>query len=1044
MHRFPPSIPAPRTPANATRRLSRGSWHVLVLGGSLWFAALPACSHRTQDTDAHARGADSQTGIDVQRGAQASSPTTVSANGGAHSSELVGQTAAPYGTVNSDQIGADGSNRLDSADGSVAPSHGADSVADRWSDSRAVATGESAAGSKSLAATHATPSTLQAAVSAPSDKSAAAVAHRASRDNVSQTGGISANHTPAMENLTSPVHGTDDGADAETMFPHSAADRSASAHTETISAKVSNLAEGLAAAGLAPLATDANAPTANANATPGYAMARSNSASPNYFREPSDDVGQLGISDAAGTGTALAGGQPANDTAQTGSQQIASSGPMPAAQSNSPTAAESTHLSSKGSSLFAENLANSGITPAWWWLLALLLLLLALLLWLRRRGKARGDADPGESTNTDQPIDTRAEISASSNDEMKAVEAGEADRVFRLSTRPRPVVSLGKGGKVIDLSTRRNVADSPTAPSGDASDSGIEMGMSDPSPVTTSFRETLRALPVSEPEQSSGVGHGFKQAHPISPKNLEASGVEETITLPTEVDVAATVSQAKQLLTLNHPEQALDVLECLLASPQANAEAWSVAGWAWWRVAQMPDGQEPANAATQSARALERALRLEPQRADLMTRLARCHLLRARHAESPSGQAQCLDQALQTFSRRTSVRADAAADLLELAQTQFQRSQTAAPDSRGEWLLMAEESLEAMPANVDDTMAVEVRRLRTDVQLALAKVPGVDATDARLTDAIAHLTDELTQADASTRDHWLHKLLETARLRIQRMQGGARLLQLQSIKAVAAPHIAVTTAVAPLLSWINLLDDWSSQLHARHAQARLAEADLLFERVGTLPAKGQAGIQFARAYYLRLRSRHEYGVARQRTLQQALDVLTAIPDDALPPALVYLERAEILLRLARIAEIADKRKIYRSASDDALLAAQSTDEPVPAWICASHALSELQRLQPLSEADQIRMTEVGQSLEKARADNPEALAAAARIRLSNGDYAASSELCDTAWRAGATRDDVLPTWRDANERWARSLADSANDPRWRQMHLRLRLANSSQ
>lgn len=650
--------------------------------------------------------------------------------------------------------------------------------------------------------------------------------------------------------------------------------------------------------------------------------------------------------------------------------------------------------------------AHMDVADGWWWLLALLLLLIAVLLWLHRVTRRKQTAVKIKNDVLVPGHDIDAPVAE--NLDGSDTNPPQPVSVFHISTRPRPVVNPVASARVVDLSSRRL------------------------SPQPLAANELISLPEASEPSVDT-----------LESRLIPSPGDEKTPPAATVAfNATDAIAEAKQLLTNHRFEEALAALEETLARPDAPAEAWTIAGWSWWRISQSPDAKDPAHAATQAARAIEHALRAEPQRADLMTRLARCHLLRAQHAQTPHARSQCLDQALQMLGRRSAIRADDAADQLEYAQTLKQRAEAAPLHEQAEWWKRADNALHAIPARQPEAIEVEVRRLRTDVDIALAKNAGGSEAEQRYTSAMAELSDELARADDSTRDAWLHKLLDTARERIQRLQGGSRILQLQAVKTLATPYLETTSAVAPLLSWINLLDDWASQLQGRNAQIKLAEADALFARVGTLPARGQAGIQFARAYYLRLRSRHEHGAARQRTLQQASSVLQELPSGALPEALITLENAEIQLRMASTLEAPDNAAMYRSAASQAQAAALATNESLPAWICAAKGLSELANLQPLRPEEQAQLSDIGRQLELA-VSVPEAMGTAARIRLIQGDYAISSELCDNAWRAGAVRDDILPIWRDANERWARSLPDSASDPRWRQSHMRMRLANSS-
>lgn len=653
--------------------------------------------------------------------------------------------------------------------------------------------------------------------------------------------------------------------------------------------------------------------------------------------------------------------------------------------------------------------AVSGVPMGWLGLaalLAILLLLLLLALLRRRRRKRTSVVDGGSETRggeipgVEDGRSLSPQLSAADEPgEPKAGALGAPAGIYTLSTRPRPQVVRRASAQVVPLPSRRGRA---------------ELEMSD-TPVVQVMPQAAPAEPVSSAPTPATV----------------------------QVDANECVAEAKRRLTANQPKEALQALEPVLAQPQAPAEAWVVAGWAHWRIANEVACEAPMDAATSAARAFEQALRLEPKRGDLLTRLARCHLLRAAHASGTSSRIQCLEQALAQFERRSQLRNDQPADRLEVAQVLMQRAQLAPQEDRAKWLAQAEGLMSEIPEHHPVLEDVDARRACIDLQLALAGQREGAETSRLYSQAITALGEEVARADTGSRDAWLLKLIDAAREWNQRMQGAGRLLQLQAIKTQVAPYLARTEAVAPLLSWINLLDDWAGLLHARAAQAKLAEADSLFERVALLPAQGQAGIQFARAYYLRLRARYEHGAAQLRTLEQALERLDEIPANTLPATLLQLERAEIQLRMGRHLGIDAGESHIRASAYAALGAADESANPEPAWVCAAFALGDLAKAQRLSAQEQQELRELCQHLEKIEPVTPDALRAAALIRLLDGDFAASSALCERAWRNGAGHLDILPLWREADQRWAEAAPESSRDPHWRQLHQRMRLASSS-
>lgn len=508
----------------------------------------------------------------------------------------------------------------------------------------------------------------------------------------------------------------------------------------------------------------------------------------------------------------------------------------------------------------------------------------------------------------------------------------------------------------------------------------------------------------------------------------------------------AALTEAKRLLASARPEDALRVLESVLTLTEPPQEAWVVAGWAWWRLAHENEGATAYAYAGSAADAFAQALQREPARTDLMTRIARSHLLRAQHASGDAMRRENLDQALAYYLQRSQARLDEPADHLELAQAALQRANACEHEQaaeRHQWLASAQQHLAAIPAAHPLLQDETTTALSIDVQLALAAAAKGEHRARGYRQAVDRLRSALAEADAASTDAWLAKLINATRSLIQHQSGGSRLLTLQSLKRDTSAYLQRTHAVAPLLAWINLLDEWARLLPARAAQAKLAEADQLFERASQMNSQGPSGIQFARAYYLRTRSQHEEGATSLRTLQQARDILENLPADALPASITQMETAEIELALARHAGDASAPAHYRRALTMANEAAVVGARPLMACHCAAQALLGLCEYVPLDRDQRNQLLGLASQLEDAGADQPGALRTAAEIRLATGEFASSSRLCEAAWNAGAARVDVLPLWQEADARWARTLEHANQDAGWVRLHQRLRLASTS-
>lgn len=672
----------------------------------------------------------------------------------------------------------------------------------------------------------------------------------------------------------------------------------------------------------------------------------------------------------------------------------------PATLPSSPGALPSSNRASVSRETQSALVALTGISTetnywfAWLILLALLLLLLLVWWWSRRGSQARApSATPVASPATAQ----------SALDHAAGGDGGSPGVASAPDTKDDTSVPAGAAS----VSMRR-LTFAPIGAMDDATDREI-------------------ALPRAERTLATPVKLQLVQSN--APRSHES-----------------VLSEAKRLLAAARPEDALRKLESVLGAAQPPQEAWIVAGWAWWRLAHENEGAVAFAQAGSAAESFSQALRQEPSRTDLMTRLARSHLLRAQHASSDGARKQSFDEALEYFDQRSQARPDEPADHLELAQAALQRanaSEHEGADERREWLTRAQHYLSAIPTSHTLLQDGATKVLAIDVQLGLAAAAQGEASARMYRQAIMQMRTALADAAESSADVWLAKVINATRALITHETGGSRLLTLQSLKVEVAPHLQRTHAVTPLLAWINLLDEWSRLLPARAAQAKLAEADHLFERASQMNAQGPSGIQFARAYYLRTRSQHEQGANRLRTLQQAREILENIPADALPASIMKMETAEMELALARHGDGISAPEHYRHALMFATQAATASMRPLMAWLCAARALLGLSEHMQLNGEQHAQLLGLAGQLEEGGIGQPGALRTAAQIRLSAGEFASSSRLCEAAWNAGASRLDVLPLWQEADARWARTLEHANQDAGWRRLHQRLRLATTS-
>jgi hypothetical protein len=202
-------------------------------------------------------------------------------------------------------------------------------------------------------------------------------------------------------------------------------------------------------------------------------------------------------------------------------------------------------------------------------------------------------------------------------------------------------------------------------------------------------------------------------------------------------------------------------------------------------------------------------------------------------------------------------------------------------------------------------------------------------------------------------------------------------------------------------------------------------------------------VNFARAYYLRLRAERETGARRFETLTQAEQLLSRIGAHDLPVPMVRLETAEVTLARARLLDGDEARAGFARVielADDAL---HVSDLETRALACVLTASTAMCGSQPAEPEMLSRMKALANRLVALTPNDANALRLAAQVQLLHNQPVAASELCDAAWRAGADRTALIPLWQNAIARWARSLTEPERDMHWVRLHQRLRMANST-
>lgn len=556
-----------------------------------------------------------------------------------------------------------------------------------------------------------------------------------------------------------------------------------------------------------------------------------------------------------------------------------------------------------------------------------------------------------------------------------------------------------------------------------------------PAPMPTPVRAGAPATIEPQPTIIAGT------QQPAAPSVITAPAPTSSM------DASERVGQAKHWLTADRPEQALAALAPLLEGDTASGEAWTVAGWSWWRIGRDRPGRQ-LEAAGQAASAFRNALRVEPDRANLLSRMiARCHLLQASH-QTGADRLASLDEAIAVYDRHLQGHTRDDAVLLEWAEALYERAAASPRDERARWLDRSERVVEPRWGTTMPDAGEPVQWLWISLLLARAELADVRAAAALHARATTLLRAGIPRWDEAQRDAWLTRLIEAERAYAQRLSGAARISRLQATQAGVEGPLASARSINPLLAWIGLLGDWAASLHGAAAQAKLNEAEALFARIEAISPDDGAQTRFARAYYLRLRARREFGLTRWHTLDQARTLLAGIAAGELPQALVDLETAEIHLEQARLNEGVPQQSHFASAARLAEAAAQAPENEARALLCALTALVAMTQLPGHVSPDSqpqapLRMNALAKRLLELAPNDADALRVVASVHLANDEAQSACELCAAAWEAGASRTELMPTWREADARWARSLDPARQDPHWKRLHQGMRMASSS-
>lgn len=500
------------------------------------------------------------------------------------------------------------------------------------------------------------------------------------------------------------------------------------------------------------------------------------------------------------------------------------------------------------------------------------------------------------------------------------------------------------------------------------------------------------------------------------------------------------IAEAKKQLTAGYPAKALDALAPALAAPHASGEAWTVAGWCWWRTAR-DNGPNADKAVVQAIDAFHRAIAAEPSReAMLGSALIRCHLFMADHLQGDA-RAESLDAALRLMDRAAPTRQnDDNKFVLDHASALYERAMLSSPEARTHQLAQAEQRLASLSASDVDA---EARWLMVSVWLAQAYHAQGRAADALLMRAADALSKVPADATQDMRDNWLARLIDVELLRLRELKAAARLMRLRQLRDTYVPKLQDVRTVLPLLSWIKVLREWAGMLSERPAREKFAEAEQLFERIESLSPDDIGAVHFARAYYLRLRSANESVGAALDTLEQADALLAHTRSQALSPETILLGRAEIALARAALVDPRERGAALKQAIHYSDASAAVEDGNLArALTCGITARLALFDIAKPTAGEARELVSLAERLRAAAPYEPDALRLSARCAFVAGHAADAARLCETAWDAGCHDAELLRLWRDSLTRLPNAPAEAANDPQWKRLNQCMRLAQS--
>jgi len=528
-----------------------------------------------------------------------------------------------------------------------------------------------------------------------------------------------------------------------------------------------------------------------------------------------------------------------------------------------------------------------------------------------------------------------------------------------------------------------------------------------------------------------------RQAEALAAQQHEAQRrKDEALALQEALGARRTaVMDAKKQLTMGHPHQALATLSPVLSAPNVSGEAWTVAGWSWWRIAR-DNGHDAAHAAGEAIRAFRAAMVAEPERESLLgSALIRCHLFMADHLQGQA-RATVLDAALALMHEAAGRRSGDSTFISERAHALYERALLSSSNERAALLDQARQALSQLPSDDDDARNLLVSIVTAQAEGLQGRT--ADALFARATDL---LKQTLRDAAPDMHDHWLARLIDVELMRLRQLKAAARVMHLRHLRDTYASELQQARSAAPLLSWIMVLREWAAMLSERPAREKLAEVEAMLLRIEALAPEDIGSVHFARAYYLRLRAAHEPAGPALEALDAADALLATAQSPVLVPETIALERAEVAMMRARFTKGVERTQALARAATLADAAVSVNDGNLPsALTCAITARLSLAEEAALSASDIEVLETLATRLLDVLPHQAGALQLAARCASACGRHADAVRLCEACWQAGSRDSSLLRLWRLALERSNTSSAQ--DDLPWKRFNQCVRTAQS--